>query len=787
MFLNSPRNKKLYDPAFKGEDTGFAQNFKAGATVERTTNAAYGFEVDATEAYRDALNRYEDETGESLPMIGLGDSVNDFVAMSEGKELDAITDDMPDSPRNRDRQNILSNQKKLLSRGIDFTKNISGLRRTYQFIEDDAVDISERASFLGDVGNFVGGMVGGFDTERSPLNTVTLGLGGSAIKGFKTVADMKRAKQFALQLSAEGALAAGIEGINQFTGVADNRRQAGLRQLSTGEKLESAAYAAGAAVGLNVAGAAIGAGARQARKGVGKVQAYRKDKAEFDNIAQFVMDDLEGGAQLVTDTGGLTKYGISQKANPDADVKNLTRQKALKKYRKDYWNAIKADDLPDDMKAIAFDTAVNHGAGKAKELLKEAANNPQKLMELRRAEYQRLATENPEKYGAYLNGWNNRLDKLEAQYIEAAATATQRFYAKQVEDFKAVMDKRNPLHRETLNQLERDAYFLEEMNPYKNKNSPELDILHEEEFYNALETLAIKQPKAIQVRDDGTIDVPDIAIATKQGKLEMVRGAPDLRAALESLSLKIDDVLYTQEVTQPKLKDFSKEVSEQAATPQFLIVSKKGKQQIIAGQTLKDALLLSRLKLNDLSYTMELPPAITIPERKTKRFARIEPIRTQREEYLKAGKAPNASESLFNIMMFGRADINSFDQMTATKASKTESNNPLNVKGEKATSNAETASQKTQPVPKQEVIEITPDEIEALRQDTIEYGNREEDVTNREYSEMVASRDQADGEFYQTIYDVDDEGMVFKRTLDDVIADIEADEAALQAITRCKI
>ena len=62
------------------------------------------------------------------------------------------------------------------------------------------------------------------------------------------------------------------------------------------------------------------------------------------------------------DSGGLTKYGISQKAYPNEDIKNLTLEKAKFLYKRDYWDANKCGDILD--KAIAmqiFDIAVNGG------------------------------------------------------------------------------------------------------------------------------------------------------------------------------------------------------------------------------------------------------------------------------------------------------------------------------------------------------------------------------------------------------------------------------------------
>ena len=57
------------------------------------------------------------------------------------------------------------------------------------------------------------------------------------------------------------------------------------------------------------------------------------DKA-FANVLRY-----EGG--MTRDTGGLTKYGISARANPDIDVANLTIDDAKRLYKKRYWDQIK--------------------------------------------------------------------------------------------------------------------------------------------------------------------------------------------------------------------------------------------------------------------------------------------------------------------------------------------------------------------------------------------------------------------------------------------------------------
>ncbi len=133
------------------------------------------------------------------------------------------------------------------------------------------------------------------------------------------------------------------------------------------------------------------------------------------DMINFVINDLEGGEEVVPDGGGIAKFGVNSVANPDVDVKNLSAEEARSIYRTRYWDAIGADSLPADLRLVAFDAAVNHGVGKAKELLEKSGGDARKMLELRAAEYDRLARENPEKFAQHLDGWKNRLAKVSGQ------------------------------------------------------------------------------------------------------------------------------------------------------------------------------------------------------------------------------------------------------------------------------------------------------------------------------------------------------------------------------------
>ncbi len=72
------------------------------------------------------------------------------------------------------------------------------------------------------------------------------------------------------------------------------------------------------------------------------------------------------------DPGGLTKYGISKKAYPDLDIRNITIDQAKEIYKNDYWEMCNCDELAFPFDIATFDCAVNQGVGKAKRLLQNA-------------------------------------------------------------------------------------------------------------------------------------------------------------------------------------------------------------------------------------------------------------------------------------------------------------------------------------------------------------------------------------------------------------------------------
>ena len=85
----------------------------------------------------------------------------------------------------------------------------------------------------------------------------------------------------------------------------------------------------------------------------------------FDTAFERVIGHEGGYVNDPRDAGGETKYGISKKAYPSVDIKNLTLEQAKAIYLRDYWNKCHIDQLPSQVRYEMFDTAVNMGIGAA--------------------------------------------------------------------------------------------------------------------------------------------------------------------------------------------------------------------------------------------------------------------------------------------------------------------------------------------------------------------------------------------------------------------------------------
>jgi hypothetical protein len=134
--------------------------------------------------------------------------------------------------------------------------------------------------------------------------------------------------------------------------------------------------------------------------------------ADFDKAVEFVLEREGLLSNHSSDRGGLTKYGISQKANPDIDIANLTREDAIAIYKERYWDSVGAGNMDMATALVAFDASVNHGVGTAKRMIAESNGDVGAMLDWRLNYYDKIVDRDTSQ-SVFLAGWNNRIGHLQ--------------------------------------------------------------------------------------------------------------------------------------------------------------------------------------------------------------------------------------------------------------------------------------------------------------------------------------------------------------------------------------
>lgn len=102
---------------------------------------------------------------------------------------------------------------------------------------------------------------------------------------------------------------------------------------------------------------------------------------DFESCLKLVLKHEGGYVNHPKDPGGATNRGITQ-ATYDGwrsgrnlaprSVRLITDREVSAIYRRDYWDAVRADDLPSGVDYAVFDFAVNSGVSRASRFLQEA-------------------------------------------------------------------------------------------------------------------------------------------------------------------------------------------------------------------------------------------------------------------------------------------------------------------------------------------------------------------------------------------------------------------------------
>jgi len=99
---------------------------------------------------------------------------------------------------------------------------------------------------------------------------------------------------------------------------------------------------------------------------------------------QMVLKHEGGYVNNPKDPGGMTNLGVTKKVweeyvghSVDENImRGLTPDMVQPLYKKNYWDRIKGDQLPDGVDYAAYDLAVNSGVGRAAKYLQQIAGVP---------------------------------------------------------------------------------------------------------------------------------------------------------------------------------------------------------------------------------------------------------------------------------------------------------------------------------------------------------------------------------------------------------------------------
>jgi lysozyme family protein len=91
--------------------------------------------------------------------------------------------------------------------------------------------------------------------------------------------------------------------------------------------------------------------------------------SNFDECLKIILHHEGGYVNHPKDPGGETNLGVTKRVYEEfggtKDMKDLEFEDVMPIYKKNYWDRVRADDLPEGLDLCVFDWAVNSGTGRA--------------------------------------------------------------------------------------------------------------------------------------------------------------------------------------------------------------------------------------------------------------------------------------------------------------------------------------------------------------------------------------------------------------------------------------
>ena len=144
---------------------------------------------------------------------------------------------------------------------------------------------------------------------------------------------------------------------------------------------------------------------------------------KFSEALEVILHHEGGYVNHPKDPGGETNLGVTKRVYEDfggtKDMKELTKEDVEPIYKKNYWDRVKGDDLPEGLDLCIFDFAVNAGPGRAAKFLQKLIGvtqdggiGPQTLGALQSAIGEDVRTQTREMIEKYQNERHNYYQSL---------------------------------------------------------------------------------------------------------------------------------------------------------------------------------------------------------------------------------------------------------------------------------------------------------------------------------------------------------------------------------------
>ena len=108
-------------------------------------------------------------------------------------------------------------------------------------------------------------------------------------------------------------------------------------------------------------------------------------KNNFVKCLHMLLEHEGGYVNNVHDKGGMTNLGVTKRVydkwigreSTEQEMRDLTPDDVAPIYKKNYWNRVKADQLPSGLDWACFDWAVNSGSGRPAKAVQRAVGATQ--------------------------------------------------------------------------------------------------------------------------------------------------------------------------------------------------------------------------------------------------------------------------------------------------------------------------------------------------------------------------------------------------------------------------